>query len=603
MCGCAGPFCCSSSPSWRPSPGPVRRRPRVAADRHRRRRGAARRRRRGRRRGRSSGRRWASTPRESRSRGRASRRTRARRRRRPASSRRTRTTPATTGASSTRAVERLVRAGIKPILMLDGPPPLWASGNPGARQPALPAERARIRATSPRRSRARYGDQRRPVHPLERAEPAGVAPAAGRLRQAALHAGVAERVPRDGPRRVPRDPRASTRSRPCSSARSRPAGGDLKSDNANMRPLEFLRGLGCFDRQASAPCAPARCRGFKPAFADGIAYHPHSTRHAPSQPYAHPDNADLGSLQKIERLLDRLQRSHRLAGPDDAAAACGSTSTATRPTRPTSSAASRPARRTATSSRPRTSPGTTRASCCSRSTCGRTSPPATGASTRAGSRGCTTPTATPKPALAHFDDPIWVDFRDNVAWGQVRPGGDAHRDDPAPRRRRRDAVGDARDGADRDRRQPGRSRRRRSPFATYRAIAEDGDDDRLADRRPAGRRRPRARTPARQRDDAARRAAHGRHRRRRADPAVVRRLLDGVLGRAELPRRHAPEPDLRPARCRRSPRGGNGAPTIRIGGNSTDETWWNPGGAPRAAGHRDRRHAGVARGPARSGRR
>ena len=30
--------------------------------------------------------------------------------------------------------------------------------------------------------------------------------------------------------------------------------------------------------------------------------------------------------------------------------------------------------------------------------------------------------------------------------------------------------------------------------------------------------------------------------------------------------------------------GGNGAPTIRIGGNSTDESWWNPVAAPRPAG-------------------
>ena len=29
---------------------------------------------------------------------------------------------------------------------------------------------------------------------------------------------------------------------------------------------------------------------------------------------------------------------------------------------------------------------------------------------------------------------------------------------------------------------------------------------------------------------------------------------------------------------------GNGAPTIRIGGNSTDQTWWNPAGAPRPGG-------------------
>ena len=28
----------------------------------------------------------------------------------------------------------------------------------------------------------------------------------------------------------------------------------------------------------------------------------------------------------------------------------------------------------------------------------------------------------PKPALAHFDDPMWVDVRRNVIWGQIRPG-------------------------------------------------------------------------------------------------------------------------------------------------------------------------------------
>ena len=36
---------------------------------------------------------------------------------------------------------------------------------------------------------------------------------------------------------------------------------------------------------------------------------------------------------------------------------------------------------------------------------------------------------------------------------------------------------------------------------------------------------------------------------------------------------------------------GNGAPTIRIGGNSTDQTWWNPTAAPRPGGIVDRRHA------------
>ena len=48
---------------------------------------------------------------------------------------------------------------------------------------------------------------------------------------------------------------------------------------------------------------------------------------------------------------------------------------------------------------------------------------------------------------------------------------------------------------------------------------------------------------------------------------------------------------------------GNGAPTIRIGGNSTDQTWWNPTAAPRPAGVvTDVTPAWLAR-PAASGRR
>src|SRR6185369_4619345 len=92
-----------------------------------------------------------------------------------------------------------------------------------------------------------------------------------------------------------------------------PAGGDLKSENANMRPLEFLRGLGCLDGKLQVVKTGA-CRGFQPALADGISYHPHSTRHAPNQPYANRDNADLGSLKRLERLLDRLQALGRLQG-------------------------------------------------------------------------------------------------------------------------------------------------------------------------------------------------------------------------------------------------------------------------------------------------
>ena len=115
-----------------------------------------------------------------------------------------------------------------------------------------------------------------------------------------------------GPRRLPGDPRGRP-GRDRAHRRARARRRRLRTNNANMRPLEFLRGLGCVDGDLHVsphgrlPRVPARDRR-------RISYHPHSTRHAPSQPYANRDNADLGSLKKVERLIDRLQRLGRLRG-------------------------------------------------------------------------------------------------------------------------------------------------------------------------------------------------------------------------------------------------------------------------------------------------
>jgi hypothetical protein len=208
-------------------------------------------------------------------------------------------------------MNRLARVGIKPMLMLDGPPPLWASGNPAKRNPRYRTN-ANAFASFAAAVASRYGgavdeyilwnEPNLPVWLQPQAD-------CGKRRCTPVSPNVYREMVRaaypaihavDGVAKVLIGALA-------------PAGGDLKSDNANMRPLEFLRGLGCFDKRFHAVRTGA-CKGFKPALADGIAYHPHSTRHAPSQPYAHPDNADLGSLKKVERLLDRLQRSHRLQG-------------------------------------------------------------------------------------------------------------------------------------------------------------------------------------------------------------------------------------------------------------------------------------------------
>jgi hypothetical protein len=90
-----------------------------------------------------------------------------------------------------------------------------------------------------------------------------------------------------------------------------PRGSDAHSNSAAVRPLAFLRALGCvtgaWRRQRTGPCG-----GFAPAWGGGFAYHPHGILNAPNQPFPERDAVDLASLGRLEATLDRLQRMGRL---------------------------------------------------------------------------------------------------------------------------------------------------------------------------------------------------------------------------------------------------------------------------------------------------
>jgi hypothetical protein len=188
---------------------------------------------------------------------------------------------------------------------------------------------------------------------------------------------------------------------------------------------------------------------------------------------------------------------------------------------------------------------------------------------------------SPKPALAHFHNPIWVDFRDDVAWGQVRPGG-VH----TVTVQRRIAGGATNwetlatvqtdtDGSWQIPTVP-------VPFATYRSIAEDGTMSAAMVAVPPGQ------TSEDEVPDAS------------PDDALVSRRAAGAIPGAPIPRSFlgfsmeywaapsylgATRPNPIFAQLMKTlAANGNGAPTIRIGGNSTDETWWNPARVPRPAG-------------------
>ena len=88
-------------------------------------------------------------------------------------------------------------------------------------------------------------------------------------------------------------------------------GQDLRKTDVTERPMVFLRALGCVDARWRR-LRTGYCKDFKPATADGFAFHPHGTLNSPDRPYPNADDVNLASLGRLEGALDRLQRGGRL---------------------------------------------------------------------------------------------------------------------------------------------------------------------------------------------------------------------------------------------------------------------------------------------------
>jgi hypothetical protein len=199
-------------------------------------------------------------------------------------------------------------------------------------------------------------------------------------------------------------------------------GQDLRSRNATLRPMVFLRALGCVDARYRR-LRSGLCKGFRPATGDGFAFHPHGTLTSPDVAYRNPDDVNLASLGRLERALDRLQRGGRLRAttrrfglfldeygyqtrPPDRTAGV-SLATQDRWLQKAAYRAWRDPRvRLLTQYQWLDEP-----------------------LRRAGSRfagwqsGLRFVSGKPKPALAHFDTPMQLDAARSRLWGQARPGG------------------------------------------------------------------------------------------------------------------------------------------------------------------------------------
>jgi hypothetical protein len=89
-----------------------------------------------------------------------------------------------------------------------------------------------------------------------------------------------------------------------------PTGGNAQ----RMAPLLFLRKMACVDERYRR-VSVGRCRGFRPAAGDSLGYHPHGLKRPPDVRNPNRDEAQFSDLSRLMTVADRLTRRGRIVAP------------------------------------------------------------------------------------------------------------------------------------------------------------------------------------------------------------------------------------------------------------------------------------------------
>ena len=212
-----------------------------------------------------------------------------------------------------RAVDLTRAAGMKVMLSVTGPGPLWTSRAPQRHNPRykpnphLFALFAKAVATRYRDRVDRYLIWNEPniagwLEPQQTCVARRVCvPASPHIYRGLVRAAM----PRDQARRP---------GRPSAPRRARATRHRAISTRSPVSPLPFLRAMACVDRRYK-PMRRGPCRGFKPAGADAFGYHPHGVEFGPEDPNPDRDQAQIGDMPRLFSVLDRLTRMGRIVAP------------------------------------------------------------------------------------------------------------------------------------------------------------------------------------------------------------------------------------------------------------------------------------------------
>jgi hypothetical protein len=212
------------------------------------------------------------------------------------------------------AVAIVRAAGMRVMLTVTGPGPLWASRSPRLRNPRW-WPRATDFGAFARAVAARYGAQvDRYLIWNEPNQPGWLQPQStcGRRR---VCTPIAPHVYRGLVRAAVPAIHAADPGSEVLLGELAPIGNPAISDKTPIAPLPFLRAMACVDR-AYRTVRGGRCAGFRPARADAVGYHPHPLLNAPDQRNQDPDEAQFADLGRLFTVLDRLRARRRLLAGD-----------------------------------------------------------------------------------------------------------------------------------------------------------------------------------------------------------------------------------------------------------------------------------------------
>jgi Cellulase (glycosyl hydrolase family 5) len=214
-----------------------------------------------------------------------------------------------------RSLDRVVRAaaahGLRVMITIATPAPLWATEQPSRRNP-LWRPRPREFGAFAAAVASRYAEQVDQYGVLNEPNQGGwLQPQSERGRLVSPHV-YRQLVYAAYPAIRRADPSAAVLVGELA-----PSGRDDRGATRPIRPLEFLRELACVDERLS-PRDDGPCRGFRPVPLDALGHHPYQLL-APDAVSADPDDAGMGDTRRLLATLDRLVAARRLrprtAGP------------------------------------------------------------------------------------------------------------------------------------------------------------------------------------------------------------------------------------------------------------------------------------------------